>query len=97
MSSSQEPADLTEWVNEKEAFYIKCQGQFMSMPVSSYLCAHRNGKFECKPTVKFHNKGDNFMLFQLIRAAEDLPSAASEEGEEDIHYWTLSLLIIMLA
>ena len=74
------PADLTEWVNEKEVFFINCQERSMTTPRSSYLCVYNYGHTGCKPTVKSHDDKKKFMLFRLIKPKQ---AATKEEQMSD--------------
>ena len=84
-NSFRQPADLGEWVNGKEAFFVNCQERTLSTPVSSYLCAYMSGSIECKPTVKSH-ENNKFMLFRLLKSAKEASAhstpATSDEGDE---------------
>ena len=64
------PADLTEWVNEKEIFFINCQERSITAPISSYLCVYESGETGCKPAIKSHDDKRKFMLFRLIKPKE---------------------------
>ena len=39
-SSSFQPVKLTEWISEKEVFFISCQERSVSKPKGSYLCVY---------------------------------------------------------
>lgn len=64
------PADLTEWVNEKEIFFINCQERSVMTPTNSYLCVYESGETGCKPKIKSHDDKRRFMLFRLIKPKE---------------------------
>ena len=75
------PEKLTEWINEKEIFFINCQERSVKRPMdkSSYLCVYkprgvataRNQYVTgCKPNIKSNDKNNTFMLFRLIKPKE---------------------------
>ena len=74
------PADLTEWVNEKEIFFINCQERSISAPTSSYLCVYESGETGCKPTIESHDDKRKFMLFRLIKPKEPKENKSSQPG-----------------
>ena len=70
------PEKLTEWVNEKEIFFINCREHSVKRPFnkSSYLCVHKPRGTDtfvtgCKPDIQ-RDKHDRFMLFRLIKPKE---------------------------
>ena len=73
---SNHPADLTEWVNEKEIFFINCQERSVTTPTSSYLCVYASGRTGCKPTVQSHDEKNKFMLFRLLTPAKEAHSTS---------------------
>ena len=88
------PADLTEWVNEKEIFFINCQERSFTAPVSSYLCVYESGETGCKPTIESHDDKRKFMLFRLIKPKEkakqsQLPVAPVDECKKPKMKWTI--------
>ena len=70
-NSFHHPHDLTEWVNEKEIFFINCQERSVTAPVSSYLCAYATGRTGCKPTFHSHDEKNKFMLFRLLSPVKE--------------------------
>ena len=62
---------FTEWVNEKEVFFINCQESTKGrVKRGSYLCVKKkNDSFvvECEPEIKKHNDKEVFMLFRLLK------------------------------
>ena len=70
-SSRYHASDLTEWVNEKEVFFINCQERSVKTPRSSYLCVYESGETTCKPTIESHDDKRKFMLFRLIKPKQD--------------------------
>ena len=81
------PAKLTEWVNEREAFFINCQERSIRRPRNSYLCVYRRGRRRgsaaytagCRPLVTGNNDPNIFMLFRLIKPKGDEDSIAMEQ------------------
>ena len=69
-SSFHQPADISEWVDGKEVFFINCQERSIKTPTNSYLCAYKSGRVGCKPTVKSHDGNHKFMLFRLLKPAK---------------------------
>ena len=68
-------AKLTEWVSQKEVFFIKCKNQAKPFSKSSYLCVYQpKGDATyvtgCKPTIR-SDDSKRFMLFRLIKLQED--------------------------
>ena len=72
------PADLTEWVNEKEIFFINCQERSVTALNSSYLCVYESGETGCEPRIESHDDKRKFMLFRLIKPNEQVKQAVSE-------------------
>ena len=69
-----QPAKLTEWINEKEIFYVNCKERMRgNVKKSSYLCVKKVGKkdseyaVQCEPSIKRHDDKDTFMLFRLLK------------------------------
>ena len=79
------PADLTEWVNEKEIFFINCQERSITAPVGSYLCVYESGETGCKPTIESHDDKRKFMLFRLIKPREKpgIPVAPVDDNRKN--------------
>ena len=87
-SSFHHPADLTEWVNEKEIFFINCQEQSLTTPVSSYLCVYASGRTGCKPTVRSHDEKNKFMLFRLLTPANEARTPTSTANKGIVPYYS---------
>ena len=73
-------ADLTEWVNEKEIFFINCQERSIAAPTSSYLCVYESGQTGCKPTIGSHDDKRKFMLFRLLKPKEESKGIKSSQS-----------------
>ena len=68
------PAKLTEWVTQKEVFFIRCKGQSKFIPKTSYLCVYQpKGEATyvtgCKPNIT-NDDISRLMLFRLIKPKE---------------------------
>ena len=69
------PAKLTEWVSQKEVFFIRCEEQARLFSKSSYLCVYQpKGETTyitgCKPNIRSDDT-NRFMLFRLVKLKED--------------------------
>ena len=71
------PAKLTEWVSQKEVFFIRCeeQARLLNYCKSSYLCVYQpKGEASyvtgCKPDIR-SDDSNRFMLFRLVKLNED--------------------------
>ena len=71
------PAKLTEWVSQKEVFFIRCEEQGLLFHKSSYLCVYQpkgdHGAMYvtgCKPNIR-SDDSKRFMLFRLVKLKED--------------------------
>ena len=69
------PAKLTEWVSQKEVFFIRCEEQARLYRKSSYLCVYQpKGEASyvtgCKPNIR-SDDSNRFMLFRLVKLNED--------------------------
>ena len=69
------PAKLTEWINEKEVFFVNCKERTRGhLKKNSYLCVKRgeNLKYsvQCEPNIKKHDDKSTFMLFRLLKPKE---------------------------
>ena len=69
------PAKLTEWVSQKEVFFIRCEEQARLYRKSSYLCVYQpKGETTyitgCKPNIR-SDDSNRFMLFRLVKLKED--------------------------
>ena len=66
-----QPAKITEWINEKEIFYVNCKERMKGhVKKSSYLCVKKVDSeytVQCEPSIKRHNDKDTFMLFRLLK------------------------------
>ena len=76
------PADLTEWVNEKEIFFINCKERSIAAPTSSYLCVYESGETGCKPTIESHDDKRKFMLFRLIKPKEKIKESKESKSSK---------------
>ena len=76
---------LTEWINEKEVFYINCKEHKRHFKRNSYLCVNKLKDSStlnmyttrCEPDVNKHNDEDTFMLFRLLKPKDGKNSAHS--------------------
>jgi hypothetical protein len=69
------PAKLTEWVSQKEVFFIRCEEQAWLYRKTSYLCVYQpKGESTyvtgCKPNIR-SDDSNRFMLFRLVKLKED--------------------------
>ena len=68
-----QPAKLTEWISEKEVFFINCQEPTAKRGIkrASYLCVKKikDGSLivGCEPDIKRHDDSHIFMLFRLLK------------------------------
>ena len=69
------PAKLTEWVSQKEVFFIRCEEQARLYRKTSYLCVYQpKGEATyitgCKPNIR-SDDNNRFMLFRLVKLKKD--------------------------
>ena len=67
-----QPAKLTEWINEKEVFFVNCKERTRGhLKKNSYLCVKKIEKSEysvrCEPNIRRHDDKNTFMLFRLLK------------------------------
>ena len=71
-----QPVNLTEWINEKEVYFINCREPAMKgIKKGSYLCVKKTKKSEyvvqCEPDIKKNDDRSVFMLFRLLKVKLD--------------------------
>ena len=71
-----QPVKLTEWINEKEVYFINCRERTLrGIKRGSYLCVKKTKKseyvVECESDVKKNDDRGVFMLFRLLKLKLD--------------------------